>query len=107
MALCVACGLDTKLEDAVPLEPMSSQGTRSSHQLVTVGKSVVLRAEYPRSESDSTMWCREAAARSAVLPSENRKVTKANTEKGDAATCMCAGKKHVNGTGRDVSSHTT
>ena len=43
----------------------------SSHQLATVGESVVLRAEYSCSKSDSTMWCREAAAHSAVLPSEN------------------------------------
>ena len=41
----------------------------------------MLRAAYPCSKSDSTMWCREAAAHSAVLPFENRKVAKANTER--------------------------
>ena len=69
----------------------------------------MLRAKYVCDRSDSSMWCREAAAYSAVLPSDNRKVTKDNnTEKGDAAKrCDVCRQRYVNGKGRDVSSHTT
>ena len=64
------------------------QSTLYTHRIVTVEDNVVLRAnEYLCSKSDSTMWSSWAVARSAVLPSENRNVTKTNTEKGDAATC--------------------
>ena len=75
MALCGNCGWTQSLRTLchwTPVRrPMAAQGTRSSHLLVTVGDDVVLRAGHPCSESDSTMWCREAAALSAVLPSEN------------------------------------
>ena len=60
--------------------PISAQGTGSSHQLVTVGESVVRRAECPCSKSDSTLWCHEAAACSVVLPNGHGGTTKTDTE---------------------------
>ena len=57
-------------------------GAGSRHQIVTVEDIVVLRAkECPGIKSDCTMLPSWAAARSAVLPSENRKVAKTNTER--------------------------
>ena len=54
IALCGNCGLDTEPEQAVPLdscvETVAAQTTWSSHQLLTFGDNVVLRARYPCSK---------------------------------------------------------
>ena len=75
MELSGGCGLGAGPEGAVPFDCLceghglcSQRGGRT--RLYCEGD-VVLRATYPCSRSDSTMWCHGAVAHSAVLPSEN------------------------------------
>ena len=60
------CGLGTGPEGAVPFDScVRDKGCVSAwrtHQIVTVEDNAMLRAEYLCNKSDSTVWCREAAA---------------------------------------------
>ena len=100
----MTCGQDTELGVAAPcgsrVEANICTGCGNSHHIVAVEQSVVRSAECPCSKGDSTLWCHEAAACSDVLPCDNEKTAKANTEKGEAATsCGVFKHRHVNNTG--------
>ena len=68
--------------------PIPAQGTVSSHQLASVGESVVLSAEFPCSKSDSTLWCQETAENSEVHPYGHGGATKTNTGADAARSCV-------------------